>query len=609
MIDYLKKRVKSDSETQESMKVPLSKPAHMNIPFISDKIQKRIEEKIGTEEFNATSKQKNTIKKVHLFDILVERENYTYIELGEVVFDILKEEEKCYFLSERSSSKIHYDIHKKEVYYILEDEIYKDGFLVKERVMERVIPHFFPMQKSNHPYLILPKDEYITLKLYLEDTKEKGQELFSEGQKSLRFSFYNLVESAMHKGASDIHIKYSMNFYHVYFRISGALVNQREYLMDKDEGHDFIHACKVTATKDTKGEFSADEHHLPQDARIVFNSLGVDTRIAITPEGTLSGKQVLVARLLIKKQIDKKTFSFSEWGYGDDFIEVLEDVKNISGKLIYATGKVGSGKSTLLSHLLATLDDDISIITIEDPIEYILNKKNATQHEIFMPQDKTRQITYVDYLKKIKRSDFDVLYIAETRKDKGLMESVVEGAKAGGTIYSTIHIPSCFDTHDTLVQVFGADKKAIASLLYLSVNQVLVKKLCPNCKKEDKDHVNKKNLEERASSLDYIYKNPLDDFLKEDFKTYIADNNGCDICRKKSFGNKKEWGYDGRIPVYEYLRIDPSFATWIYKENCDRYDIELKACTEGKGINKLQTFIRLLKEGKIDATLRQIREI
>ncbi len=544
---------------------------------------------INEEEIKEAVAQKNQLKKQHIFDVISVRGKISYRDIFLKLKDIsapLIERGKVIF--EESGSSI--IIEDGETFYKLETEI---GEKIKSPVVVAFIPVLLEIEQSEFPVVILPKNEYHEVM-----SRQTRGSSFDTGVKE--FTFEDIIEEAIARNISDIHITYSENYYYVSFRIDGDLVNQSKYLLSKEEGTLFQKKIKQDASKYTKGSFNADEHELAQGARIEYARLGADTRLAFTPKGTLTGENALTTRILIKQKIDKANFSFKNMGYDDDFVELLELASHLSSGLVLVAGITGSGKSTLLSHFTVTLPSVKRIMTFEDPIEYEMQGSHITQHQRYMPSDSKIAFDFSDGIKSSKRSDPDVIYIGEIRKDKAnsdLIDSVIESAKAGQLVLSTVHINSAFDIYRSMDTVFGVSSNTSSDLLLLTINQVLVKKLCPNCKIEDTEGINKKNLAHanETGMIRYAYKKTLEDFLADEtVTTYLRNKEGCKICRS---------GILGRKPIYEFLKPDVDFVNWLSEGNYERFKVEEKACSQGKRFlakNKLTNYIEVLIKGEVD---------
>lgn len=547
---------------------------------------------INPEEIQEAVKQKNMLKKEHVFDVLSARGKINYRDIYfklETMCEDLVERGKVYF--EDNGSNI--EVSEGSTYYKPRRE---DGSHEGTRIEVRVdfIPILSNMEASEHPTVILPKNEYHDVLA----RRDRGGAFGSVDDRT--FTFEDIIEEALIKNVSDVHITYSENYYYVSYREDGDLVRQPKFLLSKEAGTHFLKKVKQDASKFTKGSFNADEHELAQGARIEFPKLGADTRLAFTPKGTLTGENALTTRILKKQSIDKENFSFANMGYDQDFVELLELSSHMSSGLILVAGITGSGKSTLLSHFTVQLPTTKRIMTFEDPIEYAMEGSHITQHQRYIPSDSAIAFDFSDGIKSSKRSDPDIIYIGEIRKDKGnndLIESVIESAKAGQLVLSTVHINSAFDIYRSMDTVFGVTTDISSDLLLLTINQILVKKLCPQCKIKDTDGINKSNLSHANDNgmIRYAYKKDLEDFLNDEtVETYIRNKEGCPHCSK---------GILGRKPIYEFLKPDVEFVSWLAEGNFERFKVEERACSQNKKFlakNKLTNYVEALRRGEVD---------
>ncbi len=549
---------------------------------------------INEAEIKEAVFQKNKLKKEHIFDVISARGKISYrdiyFKLRELC-DPLIQSGKVVF--EGNGSKIYTE--NGEAFYDFLTDTDDGNTTEKRKARIAYLPIIKDIEESEHTTIILPKGEYHDVV-----SRQARGHSFGGQDKGQRFTFESIIEDAIKNNISDIHITYSDQYYYVSYRIDGDLISQPQYLLSKEEGTLFLKKIKQEASKYTKGSFNADEHELAQGARIEYDRLGADTRLAFTPKGTLTGENALTTRILIKQNIDKENFSFKNMGYDDDFVELLGISAHMSSGLVLVAGITGSGKSTLLSHFTVQLPTTKRIMTFEDPIEYQMDGSHITQHQRYIPSDSKIAFDFSDGIKSSKRSDPDVIYIGEIRKDKGnndLIESVIESAKAGQLVLSTVHINSAFDIYRSMDTVFGVRSEISSDLLLLTINQVLVKKLCPHCKIEDTEKINKKNLEHanKTGMIRYAYKKDLENWLEDETaKTYIRNKEGCRHCRA---------GILGRKPIYEFLKPDVDFINWLSEGNFERFKVEEHACSQGKRFlakNKLTNYVEALIKGEVD---------
>ncbi|MDD5211414.1 MAG: ATPase, T2SS/T4P/T4SS family, partial [Sulfuricurvum sp.] len=408
------------------------------------------------------------------------------------------------------------------------------------------------------------------------------------------FTFENMARDAANQGASDIHIIPKEKFYYVFFRKNGDLIEQEKYLLDIERGFDFVTLIKLDASATSKGGFKADKHIAPQDARVVYGD--IDLRLVFIPDG-LNGQRMAVIARVIKKTIIRDP-DLKAKGFHDPIITAINRTSRLEGGFIILSGITGSGKSTLLADILATIDKRRRVLTIEDPIEYVLSGKNITQHQLYIPpdeEDKDR-MGYLEFTKAAKRADPNVLSIGEMRKNPDLIDAVSEMVYAGQLVYTTIHIQSCFKVVHAMEHVFKMNRESVVPSIFLSINMKLTKRLCDHCKNEDTEKNNISRLNELKPKFRYESKESLDEFLssKDSYVTYLHNPEGCPKCGYT--------GYSGRVPMYEYFEPSVELIDFILKSNPTNYDIEKYVCSRNLGQNRLDTYIQRLIDGEVDTS-------
>jgi type II secretory ATPase GspE/PulE/Tfp pilus assembly ATPase PilB-like protein len=327
-----------------------------------------------------------------------------------------------------------------------------------------------------------------------------------------------LVRQAYLVGASDIHIDPTDVALRVRMRVDGVL--QEKFFLSRSIHSEIISRIKVLSWLRT------DEHQAVQDGRFRLLSDGampIDVRVSIVP--TYYGENA-VLRLLIDtpEQHTLATLGFSE----DDQQKILRAVRRPDG-MVLATGPTGSGKTTTLYTLLKMLNtNEVSIVTIEDPVEYAIS--NVTQ---IQTQAKTG-LTFATGLRSILRQDPNIIMVGEIR-DKETAGIAVNAALTGHLLLSTLHTSNAAATLPRLLDM-GVDSYLVASTVSLVIGQRLVRKICTECRSP---YVLSSNEHESLQSV--LQGAPDDSF-------FIGQ--GCVVCDGS--------GYRGRVGVHEVLVVDTS---------------------------------------------------
>ena len=382
----------------------------------------------------------------------------------------------------------------------------------------------------------------------------------------------NLVTFAYLARASDIHIKPEAERVSVRLRIDGLL--QDVFAFPKQIQSEVITRIKVLSGMRT------DEHQSAQDGRFKTNIRNLprqfDVRVSVVP--TYYGENA-VLRLLVEqaeiKSLDALTFSDS------DRKKIMHAIEKPNG-MILATGPTGSGKTTTLYTVLRKLNQpDVSIITIEDPIEYSLPGINQIQ------VNADNGLTFADGLRSILRQDPDIIMVGEIR-DKETAGIAVNAALTGHLLLSTLHTNDAATTLPRLLDM-GVEPFLIASTINVAIGQRLVRMICKDCR------IKKKITDAEHKSLTEVIPPKI---LGKHREFYTGK--GCQVCG--------DTGYAGRISIYEVLEIDDDIRRAIMQRTNGG---EIKKIAVSKGMTTLleDGFQKCLKGlTTIEEILRVVQE-
>ncbi len=341
------------------------------------------------------------------------------------------------------------------------------------------------------------------------------EEILSQHSVSIIDLVHALVVQAHSLRASDIHIDPTADAVRVRLRVDGVL--QEKFILPKIIHSEVISRIKVLAWLRT------DEHQAAQDGRFRIVSEGaipIDVRVSITP--TYYGENA-VLRLLSDTP---EHYTLSSLGFSTtDEAKILKSLRRPHG-MILATGPTGSGKTTTLYTLLKILNiQEVSIVTIEDPIEYAVS--NITQIQI---QPKTG-LTFAAGLRSILRQDPNIIMVGEIR-DSETAGIAINTALTSHILLSTLHTS---DAATTLPRLFdmGVDPYLVASTVSVAIGQRLVRKICPGCREP-----HEVSVPERES---------LQEIVDMSEKTFFQGA-GCSACDGT--------GYAGRVGINEVLVVD-----------------------------------------------------
>ena len=350
----------------------------------------------------------------------------------------------------------------------------------------------------------------------------------------------NLIFDAFQQNASDIHIEPEESITRVRYRIDGDLQLHNEFSAD-------VHQLIITRIKIISGMNIA-EKRIPQDGSFQFKSefFTFDIRVSSLP--TPYGEKIVLRLLGADRNID---YNLASLGLSEYTQEIIYKAMRLPHGILLVTGPTGSGKTTTLYSMLAQLADvKKAIVTIEDPIERKFN--GITQVQV----NARSGLTFANGLRSILRQDPDTIMIGEIR-DGETAEIAIRAAITGHFVLSTIHTNDALSTVVRLVDM-GVEPFLVASSVKCVISQRLVKKVCPNCKREHS----------------VTFEDNL--LLHTDLKTAFKGN-GCTECNQT--------GYQGRTAVFEIILIDSKLQELIAdKANMD----DLKAYARDKKMRMLR---------------------
>ncbi len=341
-----------------------------------------------------------------------------------------------------------------------------------------------------------------------------------------------ILEHALQKKSSDIHIEPASGEIVIRFRIDGLL--NRVLTLPLEILPPLITRIKIIA------QLKIDEHRVPQDGRFkyFFQDRNVAIRTSVIP--TLNGPKV-VLRLLDMKERD---FTLTRLGLNPIHHQVLKQEISKPQGIILVTGPTGSGKTTTLYALLRMLNkEEINISTIEDPIEYGIEGINQTQ--INPPAG----LTFANGLRSLLRQDPNVLMVGEIR-DVDTANISLNAAMTGHLVLSTLHTNNAFQAVQRLTEM-GVQAYLAATVTNAIIGQRLVRKICPHCSVRVSS--TPKLLEQYRTlfPLEKIFQK-----LKQLELTKANSINDIDFFRGQGCERCSSYGYLGRLGIYEILTIN-----------------------------------------------------
>jgi len=439
--------------------------------------------------------------------------------------------------TDRALAKIAYSLNVKkfEINYL------------RKRDYDKLIGLLAPTE-NEYLKMIEESDEEFTVDT--EDASVNEEELDAEINKS---ALINLVEAALiegvRKGVSDIHIvPQSGNKTEINFRIDGKLRNWHTQ-------ENTLPEAVMAVVKDRSKGMDRFEREKAQDGFIQREIDGhiIRFRVSVLPMvGTeLKNKfESIVIRILDDRKVIK---DLSKLGLVDYAKDAFEKAINQPQGMIILTGPTGSGKSTtLVAALYQVITPEKNILTVEDPVEYVI--EGARQLKIGY------KMNFEQAIRSILRHDPDIVLVGEMR-DKETAETAIKLANTGHLTFSTLHTN---DAPSAVARLFkmGVEPFLIAYAINIIVAQRLIRRLCENCKRKV---VKYDELEMKAANLD------IDEWKKYD----VYEAVGCEKCNNT--------GYKGRMAIHEALYFTKAIRQLIVGagEEVDEDAVRIQARKDG----------------------------
>jgi type II secretory ATPase GspE/PulE/Tfp pilus assembly ATPase PilB-like protein len=390
--------------------------------------------------------------------------------------------------------------------------------------------------KNLNPNLIsaTPLVNPITGEVDKEDIGETTQQFLNQAVDQIG-RIKTIISGALRNRASDIHLEPTPDDgLRIRYRIDGIL--RAITTLPPEIGRRVIVALKVMADMDIA------ESRRPQDGRIgekyasgQETGVSLDMRVSVLPCITQvrANREKAVIRLLPQ---ENPFTNLDDLGFSPTALTTYSSWLNQPQGMIILTGPTGSGKtSTLYTSLQSLAKEHVNVVTVENPVEYVLSGITQTQvHE-------KAGMTFAAGLRAILRQDPDIIMIGEIR-DKETAETAVRAALTGHLVLTTLHTNDAIGAIPRLKDI-GPDPGLISDALLGIVAQRLVRRVCPHCSEPYAPN------EEELQVLGLRW----EDATPENWRKGV----GCANCFNS--------GYSGREAIVEILDIDETVQELIYE--------------------------------------------
>ena len=345
-----------------------------------------------------------------------------------------------------------------------------------------------------------------------------------------------LLKYAFDQRASDIHIEPKRELSLIRLRVDGVLHNI--HTIPKPLHPPIVSRIKMLSRMDLA------EKRRPQDGRIKTSHRDKEIELRVSTLPVAFGEKVVIRIFnpdILMQELDRIGFYPREYQLYSAFIRRPNGI-------ILVTGPTGSGKTTTLySSLRALSSPEVNIVTIEDPIEMVMEEFNqvGVQQAIGVTFDKV--------LRNILRQDPDIIMVGEIR-DRDTADNAVQSALTGHLVLSTLHTN---DAPSSIIRLLdlGIPSFLISSTIIGIVAQRLVRNICPCC------------IKVRKLSNDEVA------YLQLERKNYqVFFGEGCTECRGT--------GYKGRTGIFEVLDFTDNLRAKL-SEKVDLNDLYEAARADG----------------------------
>jgi type II secretory ATPase GspE/PulE/Tfp pilus assembly ATPase PilB-like protein len=327
------------------------------------------------------------------------------------------------------------------------------------------------------------------------------------------FHLDEMIKEAYLSHASDIHFEPAKEQFHIRLRVDGFLQSYAQFFT-AEQGIALMSRMKVLTGMDIS------EQRMPQDGGMTFkidNQISFEIRAATVP--VKFGERATL-RLLSS---NSEALSLETIGFSESSLARFEQAIKRPHGMVLITGPTGSGKSTTLySALQQIVSKEINVLTVEDPVEYVMEGISQVQVGT--------KVSFASALRSFLRHDPDVIMVGEIR-DGETANIAMKASLTGHMVFSTLHTNSAVSTISRLKDI-GVEPFLIGSTVVCVIAQRLVRRLCATCKEAVALTADDRRLLNLDAKIDYN----------------IYEGKGCATCHGS--------GFKGRIALFETLWID-----------------------------------------------------
>ncbi len=374
----------------------------------------------------------------------------------------------------------------------------------------------------------------------------------------------NLVNSiildGVGMGASDIHVEKDEQTMSIRYRVDGMLKLAGEYPPER--------FAALSSRIKLMANLNIMETRKPQDGRLTVSLEGQDMHMRVSIVPLVRGESI-VLRLFHREE---DLLSTSQLGFPGWTVEAMQNFLQRPYGLLLVTGPTGSGKTTTLNALLAEIKDSYrKIVTIEDPVEYIIPGINQIQ------VNEALDLSFSNLLRRVLRQDPDVIMVGEIRDEETALLAV-RAALTGHPVLASLHTNDAPSAVHRMIDM-GVPCYLLASVLRGVLAQRLVRTLCPSCRS-----MRKADSREQAAAAACAVK-----------LNKAAVSGTCAQC--------EQTGYIGRTVVSEFFEVNEELQELIAQPQLNINEFRRKLSADG--------FMSLARQGfeKVEAGITTVEEL
>lgn len=392
-----------------------------------------------------------------------------------------------------------------------------------------------------------------------------------------------ILQDAIKRKASDIHLRPTEQGMCIEFRINGHLIDfTTEYGIER---HEIENTVNIIKGKDESGNANISKENMPNSGSftVLHGNTLVYVRLSTVPLAKIGQErfQKVNLRLLPQKN---KTEKLDDLGYSaKDLVAIRTALLRSATGMSIISGETGSGKTTSLyaqiEEVLDMRQESLNVITIENPVE--IHDSRFCQVQVRQAATEEQSLTAPKILDVTLRQDPDIILYGEIRNRLDA-EVAVNAAETGHKVFSTVHSKNCITTISRLLDL-GVSRVSLLNAINIIISQKLVGLLCPYCS-QPHQLTEREKLILSAEEIQILSKAKLRQPGSE------SEVKRCTHC---------DYGYMGRTVISEYILFDMTLRDAFLKSDLRFAEIAI-ILEKKKFVPMWSKAFEMVKDGKTD---------